>query len=449
MFTLQPRRNPGFTFCCCLASAFLLLLFVSSSLAAEQARFNIGEARKSVVFIKRITPGIGPSVGSGFLVSDDGLIYTNRHVAVPSDETIKGSVILVGVPSVKDPDLLEYFRAEIAYLPEKSTNLDFAVLKIAARKDQPGFRPLSLTVEKLDLGSDVAVLGYPYVQESQPNLSFNKGSISATRVRFGTRAYYQTDAAINPGNSGGPLLNAKGEAVGIVTLKKGNASNIGFALYLDEVKAGAAQARQQAARITPEPGPFDAAKLPVIASIAPVKANWDMITGQLREERGVLILENNGSHYWMTSKEVLPKDFQLVMQCGIEFLQGNQRLQPSQRSILRTLCVRFDTPDTQSNILERKGSLIQFSHELLLLYREGSNDAVKVARKGNTEDPFVLVITRQGGNYTIAIDGEIALRYDDKRLPSGRYKFSLGGYLSRLAVGEVSIIDLDAKERKE
>ena len=55
-------------------------------------------------------------------------------------------------------------------------------------------------------------------------------------------------------------------------------------------------------------------------------------------------------------------------------------------------------------ILERKGSLVQFSHELLLLYKEGARDAVKVEQKGNSEDPFVLVITRQGGDTTVAVD---------------------------------------------
>ena len=47
-------------------------------------------------------------------------------------------------------------------------------------------------------------------------------------------------------------------------------------------------------------------------------------------------------------------------------------------------------------ILERKGSLVQFSHELLLLYKEGAGDAVKVEQKGNSEEPFVLVITWPG-----------------------------------------------------
>src|SRR5207244_8269452 len=94
--------------------------------------FNIAEARKSVVFIKCLTPGLPPAVGSGFLVSADGVIYTNRHVIRP-DQPIQGTILLVGVPSPRDAEKLEYFRAEVVHATSAKDPLDLAVLKITAR----------------------------------------------------------------------------------------------------------------------------------------------------------------------------------------------------------------------------------------------------------------------------------------------------------------------------
>jgi serine protease Do len=417
---------------------------VSASLAASllplhaqtRPKFNLGEARKSIVFIKRFTPGEETATGSGFLVSKEGLIYTNRHVAVASADGASGSTLLVGVPSARDVDVLDYYKAQVVYASQEGQTLDFAALKITGKMGAPGFKPMPLSLAKLTLGSEVAVLGYPYVQSDHPHLSFNKGSISATRVEIGGQVYYQTDAAVNPGNSGGPLLNASGEAVGIVTLKKGDAQNINFALYLSQIGTAAEQAKRLSASLKSDPGPIDPAKLPAPSGIAPTKANWEVTRGTAKEEHGHLVIHGDGGTYWLTSKEPLPDNFQMVMRCQIEFLEGSQFIQESQESILRMLCVRFATPDTKTDIMERKGNLIQFSHALLLLWKEGEN--VKVERTGNPEDPFTLIITKQGGDYTIKVDKEVVLKYhDDKPLPGGQ-KVCIGGYLSRLILGEVS-----------
>ncbi|MGL4551419.1 MAG: TIGR03067 domain-containing protein [Gemmataceae bacterium] len=175
--------------------------------------------------------------------------------------------------------------------------------------------------------------------------------------------------------------------------------------------------------------------------IAPRKAAWDVGRGDVRELGPALVIAANGGQYWLTSKEPLPDNFHLVVRCQIAFLQGEQVLQISQRSILRMLCVRFATADTDVDMMERRGHIVQFSHALLHLWRDGV--AVRTERQGNSEEPFTLSVTKRGGDYTVAIDGETLLRYHDDRPLSSRHPFSIGGYLSRLVLGPVSVTKLD------
>jgi hypothetical protein len=250
---------------------------------------------------------------------------------------------------------------------------------------------------------------------------------------------------VNPGYSGGPLLNAKGEVVGIVTLKKSNANNIGLALYLKEVRLPEDFAKEDVDKIKPEPGPLDPKKLPAPAAIQPKKENWTVVEGNVKESRGELVLDNNGGKYWLASKEKLPENYQIVIVCAVEFLQGRQRIQASQRSILRMLCVRLNTDETDKDIMERNGNLLQFSHELMHLWKDGKD--LKTIQTGNPEDPFVLTITRQAGLITVAVDGEVVLEHKDSSPLQGSHRFCIGGYLSRLHLGEVSIIKLEQEKK--
>src|SRR5262249_2555339 len=411
----------------------------------KPADFNVNEARKSVVFIKCVTPGLPVAIGSGFLVSPDGLIYTNRHVVLP-DQPIRGSIILVGVPSRTDPDDLDFFKAEVVHATSPKSALDFAILKIVPRSDYGTFRSLPLAEQPLDLGAPVAAIGYPYIKNDFPTLSFNKGSVSAARVIFGGHQFYQTDAAVNPGNSGGPLVNTRGEAVGIVTLRKANANNMGYALYLSEVRAAAELAQHRLTSIDPEPGPLDPRRLPILPSIPPSTDAWQVVRGEAREDKGLLTVHNDGAPYWLASKDDLPENFQLVMTCHVEFLKGRQLIYPAHQSIFRTLCVRVGG-DATRDIMERGGLRVQVSQDALLLWKD--NTLVLSQSPGSPDDMFVLTITRLAGRITVAVDGDVVLTHQEDRpatrngASGGPSKLCIGGCLSRLHLGDVSIIGLD------
>lgn len=420
---------------------YLLVMLVASrgGLAQIGSDFNVAQARRSVVFIKRVTPRIAPATGSGFLVSPEGLVYTNRHLIQPPHD-IPGTVLYVGVPSAADPDELDYFKAQVVYAPGHDGPLDFAILKIAG-PDYGPFAALPLSYDKMMLGRGVAVIGYPFSSDDQPVLSFNKGSVSSTRVIIRGKAYYQTDAAVNPGNSGGPLLDGDGRVIGIVTMKNPFADNMGYALYLSETKAAAEAGAALAVAIHPEPGPVQRAVAVGPPKIPAVPANWHPHHGQLDEEQGLLVMHNEGAQYWVTSLGELPQNFQLTVSCRVEFLQGRQRLYGGADTV-RIVCIAFGTPDTHQRILKSKGYLLQFSAGSVVLSKDGK--LLKGVRKGNTEGPCVLTLTKQGGHITFALNDEILLEHLDAKPMTGRDRFRIGGYLSRLHLGDVSVLDLGA-----
>ena len=426
---------------------FGVFVIAVSTVSANAANaFNVKEARKSIVFVSRITPGLPPCSGSGFLVSADGLIYTNRHVVEGGGKGTDKSVLVVGVPSDKDPDALEYFRAAVVRT-NNAPKLDFAALKITARDPKRRFAALAVSYKKAALGDAVAAIGYPLFDGKKPVLSFNKGSISSTGIVILKKRYYRTDAAVNPGNSGGPLLDSKGRAIGVITLRDGDAENTAYALYMDEIVTAAKAASDNAKALRPPPGPMKVTKLPAPETIEPSAENWEATKGNAVERGGMLTLDTQGGEYWVTSKQPLPRNFQLVIIGRIEFMKGRQAIWSTQRSILRMLCVRFGTKDTTSGIMERKGYLFQFSHALTILWRDGKS--VKVKQGGNTGKPFVLSITRQKGNITIAVNGETLIKYADKNPLDCRQKFCIGGYLSRLHLGPVTVMDMDVSLEPE
>jgi len=355
----KARCRPVLSLC---ALAALLSLHAGSPDARGGGKFNLAEARRSVVLVKSSSPGLAETGGTGFLVSTDGTIYTNRHAVERNAVAAKSPVVTVGVPSPTDAEKLDYFLAQVVYTAPESSGLDFAILKIAAKPGYGAFSALPVSRQKPELGGGVAVLGYPENLGEVPVLSFTKGSISATRVVFEKRSYYQTDAAVNPGNSGGPLLNEKGQAIGLVTYRMVAADNMSYALYLDELAPALRVSRLRLKAARPQPGPLAAQDVPKDTVIAAKAQNWSVNAGTLGQKGRLLMLDKQGQPYWMTSKAELPEDFQLILPCHVEFLKGRMVIWASQRNFLRLLCVRFGTRNTHTPILEPAGNLVWFSH---------------------------------------------------------------------------------------
>jgi S1-C subfamily serine protease len=168
----------------------------------------------------KVVDGASPAVlrlerpdgfGSGFFVTDTGVIATNAHVA-------KGVESLRAVASNG-----QTFDATVVYVDE---NLDFALLK-ADIKSTPFLKLADPTIIKP--GQAVLALGNP---GGGLQNTVTKGIVSAVGSAdgLGPGTWIQTDAAINPGNSGGPLLNSWGQVIGMNTQKTRGTQGIAFAL---------------------------------------------------------------------------------------------------------------------------------------------------------------------------------------------------------------------------
>ena len=155
-------------------------------------------------------------VGSGFILTADGFILTNAHVVDGADE------VLVTLTDKRE------FKAKLIGADKRT---DVAVVKIEA-SGLPAVRVGD--VNRLKVGEWVMAIGSPFGLEN----SVTAGIVSAKQRDTGDYLpFIQTDVAINPGNSGGPLINMRGEVVGInsqIYSRSGGYMGIAFAIPIDE-----------------------------------------------------------------------------------------------------------------------------------------------------------------------------------------------------------------------
>jgi len=174
-------------------------------------------------------------VGSGFIISPDGYVVTNEHVAGKS----------------KFVRCVLYNKEEVeAQVVGTDPYTDIAVLKLES-KNQPEtetpdrrlpFAKFGVSAE-VESGQTVLALGSPHglarsvsvgiVSVTDRYLDDYGGNLSASTMISPYNNWIQTDAAINPGNSGGPLVNLKGEVIGINARILAGAENVGFAIPID------------------------------------------------------------------------------------------------------------------------------------------------------------------------------------------------------------------------
>jgi serine protease Do len=176
------------------------------------------------------------AAGTGFIISSDGIIVTNRHV-VPAGTT---SV------SVTLADGTQYDDVQVIGRSSDSSPQDIAFLKIN-NLDGKSLTPVTLgDSSKMQVGDRVIAIGNALGQFQNTvttgiisgyGRDVTAGDQSGVQNDENLTDLFQTDAAINEGNSGGPLVNINGEVIGVNTAVASNAQNIGFAQPINDLKA--------------------------------------------------------------------------------------------------------------------------------------------------------------------------------------------------------------------
>ncbi|MCA9918949.1 MAG: trypsin-like peptidase domain-containing protein [Anaerolineales bacterium] len=208
------------------------LVVIEEAVPAPMERLQAATVQ---IFAKQVTNGRLQTIwtGSGTIVSPDGLILTNAHVAAP---TAPGLATLYNDPEMlfdEEPDRLVVAlsdsadrpptEAYIAELAAADGSLDLAVIKITADLDGNTLDTSTLDLpfveigdsNSIRLGDEIRILGYPGA--GGETITFTRGNVAGfeSQNRVGDRAWIKTDATISPGNSGGLGVNAAGQIIGV------------------------------------------------------------------------------------------------------------------------------------------------------------------------------------------------------------------------------------------
>jgi S1-C subfamily serine protease len=197
---------------------------VAESLEANPPIVTLPESGDTTSAVERIKPAVvmievEDGTGSGMIIDKLGYILTCYHV-VEGAQSI--TVILMDGGQYQGTVVAKNESGDLAIIKITASGIDFPVVAIG-------------NSDKLEIGEEVMAVGYPLGLEG--GAAVTKGIVSAFRVSEGVN-YIQTDAAVNPGNSGAPLINLRGEVVGVITFKlvREAVEGMGFAAAIDSAK---------------------------------------------------------------------------------------------------------------------------------------------------------------------------------------------------------------------
>ena len=221
-----------------LRAALVTLVFVSAGCAAlprALAKDALDELQARIIEInKKVSPCVvhiesavrvngrrNLQEGSGFMIDPSGVLLTNWHVV---DRAEKVSVIVPGRDGRYEAEMVG---------TDKQT--DVAVLRIAPHEGEKPFRAVTIgDSDKLQVGEWVIAIGNPYGLEGSVSLGIVSAKGRDLRTEQVLNDFIQTDAMIDHGSSGGPLINLKGEVIGINS--RGQGRGIGFTIPIDTAK---------------------------------------------------------------------------------------------------------------------------------------------------------------------------------------------------------------------
>ena len=183
------------------------------------------KSEESIVQVSVLRGESDGGMGSGFVYSDEGYVITNQHVVQDAERVM--ITFLDG-------------EAYIGNVIGTDRDLDIAVVKVEPTNTY--LQPIKIgDSSKLKVGEKIAAIGNPFGLSGSmtSGIVSQMGRLLPQETGYSIPDVIQTDAAINPGNSGGPLINMKGEVVGINTAIQsatGEFSGIGFAVPANTVK---------------------------------------------------------------------------------------------------------------------------------------------------------------------------------------------------------------------